>query len=587
MDQFLTDLTPGLVALVGRGALVEVSPGDPLMGGGARPAVGVEVSSRHVVTTTVGAGTWLRLAVGVIGDGQRMAGRSAIRFTVSANDREIYRRDVNPARSRYDRRWFDERIGLPADLMGAVTLTFTTSAVSPDQPAAGRPAWNYARTVREERRPRQSASAGQNVIVIVVDTLRADALGPYGARPSPTPRLDAFAAGGRVFEQSISTSSWTLPSTASILTGLSVRSHGLLGGDDEAARNSQSFLAESIVTLAEAAVAAGITTIGVSANPLVARETNLAQGFETFVQYGFDGRARNWQGPARTMRADFTDWLRTNRGVRFLAYLHFMDVHDPYTPPPGFMPPVPDGIRPAIRNGQIHDTGMEINWQDAPPLTPIELHYVRALYDGEIRGWDAEFGELLDTLDALGFRATTDIIVTADHGEEFQDHGHLKHGMTLYEEVIRVPLIIAGPDVAPGRTTTQVQGIDLYPTVTALLGALTPAGLPGTNVLGIIPERSMLVATHNARPPSGPAMELLAVRTPAQKLIVAPRIERVELFDLLADPREATNLRDDRAQVATWRETLARLVNEATPTPAATAVQPDLTRSLRQLGYVQ
>src|SRR6185295_8675685 len=181
---------------------------------------------------------------------------------------------------------------------------------------------------------------------------------------------------------------------------------------------------------------------------------------------------------ADEVNAPFFRWLAENRGRRFFAYLHYMEPHDPYTPPEAHRPTPPPGVRREI-TGDFHGLATQINRRHATPLSPVELGFVRALYDAEIRSWDDAFGKLLAALDREGVRDSTVVLVTGDHGEEFQEHGRLKHRVQLYDESLHVPLVIAGPTLGARRIAAQAQGIDVFPTVAAILGATVPAGLPG------------------------------------------------------------------------------------------------------------
>jgi arylsulfatase A-like enzyme len=438
--------------------------------------------------------------------------------------------------------------------------------------------------VRREWRDRQTASArAPSVLVLLVDTLRADRLGCYGARPSPSPNLDRLAARALVFEQAIAQSSWTVPSVATLFTGLHPRSHGawhaLQDGSDDG--GDTLFLPDGLPTLAKEAQRAGITTVGVSANPLVSRGTNFAQGFETFVEFGMekrerpDGKARDWTAAA-DVDAKFLTWLRRNRGRRFLAYLHYMEPHDPYTPP-GERPPPPPGVSLAIAHGEIYEAAQRINFRGGTPLPEPVVAWLRRLYDAEIRGWDAELGRLLPALDALGVGDSTVVVVTADHGEEFQEHGKLRHGADLYDETLHVPLLIAGPGIAAGRVAEQVQGIDVFPTLAALLGVPAPPAAPGRNVL----------LDREPRPAYSEVGELTAIRTRGWKLIVGPGNRPPELYDLAGDAGEHRNRFGAAPEgdalaglLAAWRAT-------APPPPAAGDRDPRIVEKLRALGYVE
>src|SRR5262249_8541063 len=337
--------------------------------------------------------------------------------------------------------------------------------------------------------------------------------------------------------QAIAQASWTLPSVASIFTGLHPRSHGAIGKDTDGNIDAAwGFLADDVVTWAEQARHAGLTTVGVSANPLVSRGTNPAQGFEPFIELPWDPKAKQW-GSATDVNDAFVAWLARNRSRRFVGYLHYMEPHDPYTPPPAFRPVPPPGMPPDLAAGWVLDASRRLNWGGGTPLPDDQVAYLRALYDGEIRSWDAALPALLDALARLGVRDSTIVIVTADHGEEFQEHGLLLHRSHLFDELIRVPLVVAGPGIAARRRDDQVQGIDIFPTLSALLGFDTPAALTGRNVLGPIPVRSVISETDGLTADRMRA-DLVSARTPVSKLIEAPALAQGQLYDLARDPGE-------------------------------------------------
>jgi arylsulfatase A-like enzyme len=306
------------------------------------------------------------------------------------------------------------------------------------------------------------------VIVLLVDTLRADRLGCYGATPSPSPNLDALAAGGLLFTQAIAQSSWTLPSVSTLFTGLHPRSHGAIGDDgDVDDQAAWGYLSGGVTTWAEEASRAGITTVGVSANPLVSHGTNLAHGVDTFVELPWDAKARRWSATAEVNRR-FLDWLALNHQHRFVAWLQYMEPHDPYTPPPSLRPSPPPGMRADLAAGWVLDVSRQLGARTAPPLPPEQIEYLRALYDGEIHSWDAELPPLLAGLDRHGLRDSTVIAVTADHGEEFRSTACCT--ARTHDELLHVPLDCSRCCARPSRQ----EGIDL-PTLAALLGVDVPS----------------------------------------------------------------------------------------------------------------
>src|SRR5262245_5630221 len=580
----------------------EIHPGEQIRGAGRRAGLIAPPRSRVRFKVMAAADLVLRFGVGVAGDRRRAPDRSGIRFSVALDNVERWARVVNPAATRADRRWYDAEIDLSARAGQPVEIMLGTDAERGDVPLAGTPAWSRLRLVRRITRDRQPADrAHPNVLVLLVDTLRADRLGCYGARPSPSPTLDRLAGAGLLFEHVTSQSSWTLPSVASIMSGLHPRRHGALqaGKGHSDVPEGREFLTDAVVTWAERAAGAGITTVGVSANPLVSRATNVAQGFETFVDMPWDPAGRRWSTAAEVNDV-FLRWLARNRTQRFVAYLHYLEPHDPYTPPPALRPPPPPGVRPAIAAGWIRGATRETNWGTAGHVPAAELEYVRRLYDAEIRSWDLELEALLGGLERLGVRDSTLVVVTADHGEEFQEHGHLTHGSHLYQESLHVPLVLVGPGIASERRADEAQGLDLHPTLTAYLGLDASSDLPGRDLLATRVGAPVISETGRGIGPDGVAVRLIAVRRDGWKLIHTPTLARFELYDLVHDPAE----RDDRfgrapeaaaltAVLAGWHPEMVPAPGGVptepgmVPTPAGAPAEAGCQECVRALGYVE
>jgi len=516
-------------------------------------------------------------------------GRDAapVRFAVRVDGHERFARDVNALRSRHDRRWFTESVDL-RDLAGrTVDVDLVTTA---DGDPHATPGWSDVRLVTERWVRRQPASPETpNLLVLVVDTLRADRLGCYGARPSPSPNLDALCRRGLVLEQHVAQAPWTMPSVATILSGLHPRQHGVVGGSWDwgqppgvGADADWAFLAHEIPTFLDVASRAGLTTIAISTNPIVSRGTNLLRALDVVEELPTTKEPAFWASAA-DVNARFLDWLDDERQHRFVAYLHYMDVHGPYRPPDDLRPPAPDGIRKGVRNGNPD----ELRKRLAPGerLRPVELDYLRALYDAEIRAWDRELGRLVAGLEQRGLLASTNILVTADHGEEFQEHGLLGHTQ-LYDETLRIPFVLAGPAVPePLRIATQSQGIDVFPTVAALLGVATPDGLPGHDLRAARPPRPAVSETRVLPGADGKNVEMQSVRTPQAKLLATPATGALTFFDLTRDPREQTPAPADAPPARALQKALDEW--RAT-TPAASrpsGQDPRLFEKLRDLGY--
>jgi arylsulfatase A-like enzyme len=263
-----------------------------------------------------------------------------------------------------------------------------------------------------------------------------------------------------------------------------------------------------------------------------------------------------------------------------------MEPHDPYTPTSEMRPQPPPLLQPAIESGDVAGVSRRLRNGVGAPLAPDELAWVLMLYGLEIHDWDADLPALLDGLGALGVRDSTVVVVLGDHGEEFQEHGFLKHGVHLYDELLHVPVVIAGPGITAGRLAGQVQGVDLFPTIAALLGIPAPPGLPGQNLLAGHEPRPAFSSTRYGMPTPGRVTELLSVRAGGWKLIEAPSFGRTELYDLSTDPGEHQNVADRAPE----RERLAALIDAwraALPAPPPVAGGDSrLHEKLRALGYV-
>jgi arylsulfatase A-like enzyme len=184
-------------------------------------------------------------------------------------------------------------------------------------------------------------------------------------------------------------------------------------------------------------------------------------------------------------------------------------------------------------------------------------------------------------------RDSTIVVVTADHGEEFAEHGRLRHGPHLYDETVHVPLVVAGPGVGAGRSDVLAQGIDFFPTIAALLGIPTPVGLPGQNLLAAPAMRAAISESPSGVARDGTRTALVSLRTDRWKLIAAPALGRFELYDLARDPAERNDLYGFEAEGAALADELARWTSSAPAPPPVAGRDPRLGEKLRALGYVE
>ncbi len=358
---------------------------------------------------------------------------------------------------------------------------------------------------RKERRP--------NVIVYVVDCLRADHVGAYGYELDTTPEIDRLASDSVVFEDLSSCASWTKPSTGCLFTSSLPTFHQARTVDDA--------LARSRVTLAEVFRKEGYVTAAWVANPVIdARVFFFNQGFDRWVDVrSFEERAR--RSHLHDMNPDAADitravlpWLEAHRRDQFFLYLHSLDLHYPYVA----RPPFDSRFVSAESEGLDRD---------------------RELYDAEIAYNDGEIGKLVERLKALDLYDDTAILVTADHGEEFGEHGASRHGKTLYQQVLRIPGILKLPDsrLRGRRVKALASNIDSAPTLLEVAGIEAPKEFQGRSLLD---DRSARRAVAELLAPNHVAYSMRDGHLKHIKVLVPEPAEM--LFDLERDPAEEVNL---------------------------------------------
>ena len=307
-----------------------------------------------------------------------------------------------------------------------------------------------------------------NVLVLLLDALRADHLGCYGYARDTSPALDSLAAGGVIFESAVAQASWTKPSIPSLFTGLYPIQHRVFTGDtrDTADRITSDALDQEHQTLAEALRSAGYATGAFVENVQISSFLGFDQGFDVYEEN---------LGDARRIAERLLRWLDGGGGRPFFAYVHFLDPHWPYSPPDPYhvMFPGPEGAAVDFNNlnWKSFERGIEKGEID---LGPADLEAMQCFYDGEIRYTDAAISRILGFLRDRGLFENTIIVVTADHGEEFMEHGRVGHGHSLHDELLRVPLILRWPGGRAARATGQVELVDVMPTLLDLVGTASP-----------------------------------------------------------------------------------------------------------------
>jgi len=377
-----------------------------------------------------------------------------------------------------------------------------------------------------------------NVVIAVVDTLRADRLGAYGNARGLTPFLDSLAARGTVFENAYSTTSWTCPAVASLMTSRYPSQHRVVSfasqlGDDE-------------VTLAESVRPLRYLSGGFSANFRLLSSLGYAQGFDHWEAEMKPGGA---ELSGTELDAQALAWLdrswNASAGRPALLYLQYLEPHAPYAPPDPYRSRFRDAGAEAGEDAELNAKLVSLRWHE---LTRADVHRLESLYDGEVATVDEQLRQLFSELERRHFLDRAIVVVTADHGEEFWEHGGLTHGITLYDECVHVPLIMLVPDQHQGRRVTEnVSLVDIAPTLLDLLGLPAEPHFEGRSLAPWLRGDPPASGGSPARPvilqlePTGyepDTREHAAGIVQDAKALLLRRSGHTEAYDLRADPRE-------------------------------------------------
>ena len=468
----------------------------------------------------------------------------------------------------------------------------------------------------------ESAAPPRGVVLVVVDTLRADRLGVHGYQRPTSPRLDALAADGVLFRQAVSPAPWTLPSLATLMTSLNPSVHGAHSPSDLSnlswyfnpkAFHAFSSLHESRTTLAETLRDAGFATYGAVQGSYPTEVFGMGQGFGVYQQNRTPG-----------VRFDVEDalaWLDGEQPDRFFVYLHVMEVHAPYTPPglnpaanrkldPDRMPYFEEAIAqerdrflaldfdPDYR-GNVDGSRENLRFLSRVRMRPRprDVAHLNAIYDQGIAYVDYWLGELVDGLRQRGLLDELVLVVTSDHGEEFFEHGRLEHSFSYYEEMLHVPLIVRVPNEGRGAVVEQAVGlVDVMPTLLDVLGVAGPEGMQGRSVRPLWRAASLPPAEYLGEASMNRADR--ALRGDGFKYIrkLSPHDgkQREELYDLKNDPGERLDrCADEPAECARLRERLTARMQEqqraaaGLAAPDAANIDDETRESLKALGYLE
>ncbi|MGH9463676.1 MAG: sulfatase [Vicinamibacteria bacterium] len=516
----------------------------------------------------------------------------AVRFRVALNDgggeKTVFQETAEISQRN---RWLDRTLDLAGWEGREARILFEIGTEdSPDSPDSvvtldpyyvmwGNPIL-YSRGDRRVRPP---------IILISVDCLRADHMKLYGYERDTTPHLDSFSMDSVVFEAASSASSWTLPAHMSMLTGLTPSFHAV---------SRERKLATSIAYLPQILSAAGYEIDGVVSGAYLSPSFGFERGFHNY---------RVLREPRAEEVVDETlGLLARTEGRDFFFFVHLFDPHWRYLPPEDFVERF--GPRPPELDALLNKV---IDRQ--PPAGPEDIERLENLYDGEVAYVDRELGRLLDGLRARGLYEDALIIVTSDHGEAFYEHGHWQHSETLYQEMIRVPLIVKWPIdklVRPRRIEEAVSLIDLFPTILEVAGLPSadtqgktlarylepspPAG-SGTTVSEVIWWSSEQTGELTGKKIALRSRDLKYIATfrgePGDDLAIGEMVQE-ELYDLTADPEEKNNLEKSH-DMAAFRKELhahleqARRFRADQQSGGTVVVDESIREQLKALGYIQ
>ncbi|MDP6762575.1 MAG: sulfatase [Planctomycetota bacterium] len=413
---------------------------------------------------------------------------------------------------------------------------------------------------------REHAAPPRNLLLITVDTLRADHLGAYGYGRDTSPCIDALAAQSVLFEDAHASSSWTLPSLASLLTSSYPSAHGCW--------SDESSLSPAFETLAERLSREGFDTAAFVTHLFLDRRYGLAQGFDLYDQelVAKTRQASHLAVSSPELTRKAVDWLERRRAsgsdAPFFLWVHYFDPHSNY---------------------QFHEG---ITEGFATPSPWGNSHTKLDVYDGEISFTDRHIGALLRSLGKARVEDETMVILAADHGEEFGEHGLYGHRRHLHREVVQVPLMIRAPGIPARRIGQRVSMLDVYPTALALLGLEAEEGIQGANLApvlrgGSLPPRQLLAELRVAK-----KTWLASICDGPWKLTVDFRTGQRRLYDLEVDPAEQADISVDHPDlVARLTDRLDMLVRDSAAIgharkPGATVELTTQERArLRDLGY--
>jgi choline-sulfatase len=429
-----------------------------------------------------------------------------------------------------------------------------------------------------------------NVILLSVDSMAARHLSCYRYHRRTSPCIDALAGSGVLFENVITQANWTKPALASMLTSLYPSVHKTDSKGEAGDRinvqdkRQANVLDDRFRTMAQEFHDAGFRTAGFSNGGYAHSFFGFGRGFDLYDDYA---------GGAKSCLFRLLRWLVQDQGAPFFAFIHFWDTHFPYADRPPynrlFVKERADIVLDSVSRVAIN-SGSRVPSRD-------EIEFLEALFDGSINYVDHQIGAFVHELHRLGLADHTIIGVTADHGEAFMEHGIIEHTEVLYNEVIRVPLILAGPGLPTGkRISSQVRSIDIMPTLLHLCGLQPTCEIQGTSLVSWIAGAcvsDLMAASETER-----RGRIKALCDGQHKLIRKEAENRQELYDLVRDPTESNDISSSNlgllaaleAQFAAWEEELRECAErywQKEGVNQGEELSPEVVARLRDLGYLE
>lgn len=489
--------------------------------------------------------------------------------------------------------WSEEMVDLSSVAGKLARIDIATDGDPGSRVALGEPSIRMAK-VRVEPLARKA----RNVIILLIDTQRADHLTVYGKTRVRSPVIEKVAKESTLFERCQSSSNWTKPACATVLTGLTPDSHK--------ARSESARLPSSVRMGSEVFGAAGFSTAAFIANGYLAAEFGFNRGWKKYVNFIRENRPTE----AKKVFGEALAWIEANKANPFFTYIQTIDPHVPYDPPEDYLKmydplPYEGPVRPRSTGTLLEDFKRK-----RVELGPRDRERLMALYDGEVTYHDREFGVFLDGLKRAGVLDDTTIIVCADHGEEFFEHDSVGHGHTLHQELLHVPLIVRAPGIVPAgaRIPRDVGLADVLPTALSAAGVAAPDGLEGIDLIpvarGALPDPTAAAFSSFFSEADDRNISWAVRKGPWKLRMHGPA--RSFVYDLTGDPRETTDaeekyplaLRALRIHLGQFigapqkgRWASGALAQEVVSRPEArnekTEVPEDLKSQLRALGYMQ